>query len=84
MLTEVVASAADCKGDFIVSSQQDADTQLAGCDTIVGSIIIGGNYSGPLIISNINEYHRGYHGAIYLRTNWTPPRPTELDFAPGG
>lgn len=52
---KVAVSATDCKGDFTVSSQQDADTQLASCDTIIGSIIIGGNYSGPLVIPNITN-----------------------------
>jgi hypothetical protein len=37
----VVASATDCKVDFIVSNQVDADAQLAGCDTAIESIVIG-------------------------------------------
>jgi hypothetical protein len=48
-----VASATDCEGDIIVSSQQDANIKLAGCDTVTGSIVIASNYSGPLIISNV-------------------------------
>lgn len=54
-LYTVVASATDCEGDIIVSSQQDADTKLSGCGTVAGSIVIASNYSGPLIISNVTS-----------------------------
>jgi hypothetical protein len=64
----LAASAADCKGDFIVSSQQDADTQLAGCDAIVGSIVIASTYSGPLLISNITNIT----GAILMHSLYDP------------
>jgi len=54
-LHTAVASATGCEGDIIISSQQDADTKLAGCSTVTGSIVIASNYSGPLIISNVTS-----------------------------